>query len=85
MAQPLGGFVDARGAEGYDGTMEEAVVWGLAVVAAIIWVLVTEAGELFRDAIERDHAEASARALERERNDPVPRTDLDRLLRRQLP
>ncbi len=26
-----------------------------------------------------------AAALERERNDPVPRTDLDKLLRRQLP
>ena len=63
------------------------LIWGTVVIpaATAACLFLTWAGGRFMDTVERDLAEASARALDRERVDPSPRTDLDRLLRRQIP
>jgi hypothetical protein len=54
-------------------------------ILTAVWLLLMIVGAKFMDAIERALAQTFARAIDRERNDPILRTDLDRLLRRQIP
>ena len=81
VAQPLGGFVDARGGRSLSGGM---LNWFWAGFGLSLYALLNVL-PFGQERTRKEEERRMAAALDRERNDPVPRTDLDKILRRQLP
>ncbi len=59
-----------------------SVLIGLAIAVGLVAWLVGESAMVANNPLEQ---ERQAAALERERADPIPRSDIDKILRRQIP